>query len=161
MVIEPKGIVVHSMAEYLDLPEGPVYAKDFLESINLSVHGFITPDGRYDKMVDSPEKAFHAGHSEWNGYRYLNSHFLGFELLVKGVHNYGTFIKEIHQKDCYTEAQFEMAVEVCRWWMGYYNIEKKNIIRHSDCSGDDVRGEGKGKKDPGPAFDWERFKKSL
>ncbi len=51
MAIEPKGIIVHSMAEYLKMPEGPMKAHDFLKSVNLSVHGFIHPDGTYEKMV--------------------------------------------------------------------------------------------------------------
>ena len=51
MVIVPKGIIVHSMAEYLKMPEGPMKAHDFLKSVKLSVHGFIHPDGTYEKMI--------------------------------------------------------------------------------------------------------------
>ena len=32
--------------------------------------------------------------------------------------------------------------------MEQYNIPVENVVRHSDCSGDDVRGKGKGKTDP-------------
>ena len=47
-----------------------------------------------------------------------------------------------------------------------YLSEKSNstlevVVRHSDVSGDDVRGKGKGKTDPGSAFDWNRFQKEL
>ena len=80
MPITPKGVIVHSMSEYLKLDDGPMYAHDFLKSIGLSVHGFVKPDGTYEKMVSSPGKAFHAGKSEWNGLSGLNSHYLGFEL---------------------------------------------------------------------------------
>ena len=45
--------------------------------------------------------------------------------------------------------------------MDEYSISIQNIVRHSDCSGDHVRGKGKGKTDPGSAFDWERFKQLL
>jgi N-acetyl-anhydromuramyl-L-alanine amidase AmpD len=45
--------------------------------------------------------------------------------------------------------------------MKQYNLSANNVIRHSDCSGDHVRGKGKGKVDPGSAFNWELFKKSL
>jgi N-acetyl-anhydromuramyl-L-alanine amidase AmpD len=45
--------------------------------------------------------------------------------------------------------------------MNEYDIPADNVVRHSDCSGDDVRGKGKGKTDPGSAFDWERFKKEI
>jgi AmpD protein len=161
MPIKPKGIIVHSMAEYLKMPEGPMKAHDFLKSVKLSVHGFIHPDGTYEKMVSSPGKAFHAGKSEWNGLQHLNSHYLGFELLVQGEHDFGTFSKAIEEEGTYTEEQFKTSVETVKWWMNEYDISADNVVRHSDCSGDDVRGKGKGKTDPGSAFDWERFKKEI
>jgi len=161
MTIEPKGIIVHSMAEYLKMPEGPMKAHDFLKSVKLSVHGFIHPDGTYEKMVETPNKAFHAGKSEWNGLINLNSHYLGFELLVPGEHDFGTFSKAIDTEGTYTEAQMKTAIEVCKWWMKEYNIPTENVVRHSECSGDHVRGEGKGKTDPGSAFNWSEFKEGL
>ena len=161
MPIKPKGVIVHSMSEYLKLDDGPMYAHDFLKSIGLSVHGFIKPDGTYEKMVSSPGNAFHAGKSEWNGLSGLNSHFLGFELLVPGTHDFGTFSKAIETEGTYTEEQMKTSVEVVKYWIDEYNIPIETILRHSDCSGDDVRGKGKGKTDPGSAFDWERFKQLL
>ena len=161
MPIKPKGIIVHSMAEYLKMPEGPMKAHDFLKTLKLSVHGFIHPDGTYEKMVSSPGKAYHAGKSEWNGLQHLNSHYLGFELLVQGEHDFGTFSKAIEEEGTYTEEQFKTSVETVKWWMNEYDIPAYNVVRHSDCSGDHVRGKGKGKTDPGSAFDWERFKKEI
>jgi len=161
MPIKPKGIIVHSMAEYLKMPEGPMKAHDFLKSVKLSVHGFIHPDGTYEKMVSSPGKAYHAGKSEWNGLQHLNSHYLGFELLVQGEHDFGTFSKAIEEEGTYTEEQFKTSVETVKWWMNEYDIPADNVVRHSDCSGDDIRGKGNGKTDPGSAFDWERFKKEI
>jgi N-acetylmuramoyl-L-alanine amidase len=161
MAIVPKGIIIHSMAEYLKLDDGPMKAHDFLKSVKLSVHGFIHPDGTYEKMVETPGKAFHAGKSVFGELSGLNSHFLGFELLVPGEHDFGTFSKAIKTPGTYTEAQFKTAVEVCQWWMKEYNIPANAVVRHSDVSGDDVRGKGQGKTDPGPAFDWEAFKAAL
>tara|TARA_Y100001978_G_C23290079_1_gene244394 strand:- start:175 stop:516 length:342 start_codon:yes stop_codon:yes gene_type:complete len=112
-------------------------------------------------MISSPGKASHAGKSEWNGLQHLNSHYLGFELLVPGQQTYGSFLKAIEQEGTYTEEQFQSALSTCKWWMNKYDIPAENVVRHSDCSGDHVRGEGKGKVDPGSAFDWERFKKEL
>jgi N-acetyl-anhydromuramyl-L-alanine amidase AmpD len=161
MNIEPKGIIVHSMAEYLKMPEGPMKAHDFLKSVKLSVHGFVHPDGTYERMIKTPERASHAGKSEWNGLSNLNSHYIGFELLVPGEHDYVTFLKAIETPGIYTEQQMKTAIEICKWWIEEYNIPLENIVRHSDCSGDHVRGEGKGKVDPGPAFDWSEFKAGL
>ena len=42
-----------------------------------------------------------------------------------------------------------------------YDIPVENVVRHSDVSGDDIRGKGRGKKDPGSGFDWDAFKKAL
>jgi N-acetyl-anhydromuramyl-L-alanine amidase AmpD len=161
MSIKPKGIIVHSMAEYLKMPEGPMKASDFIKSVKLSVHGYIHPDGEYEKHIETPGKAFHAGKSKWNGLENLNSHYLGFELLVPGEHDFGTFSKAIETEGTYTEEQFNQAVEVTKWWMKEYRIPIENVVRHSDCSGDDVRGKGKGKTDPGSAFPWERFIEAL
>jgi len=161
MPIKPKGIIIHSMAEYLKVDNQPVKAYDFIKSVRLSVHGFIHPDGTYQHMIKSPGKAHHAGTSEWNGLKHLNSHYLGIEILVPGNHDYKSFLKALKKPGIYTSAQFKCAVEVCKYWIKLYNIPLENIVRHSDCSGDHVRGKNKGKKDPGPLFDWKSFKEAL
>ena len=161
MAIVPKGIVVHSMGEYLFWEGEWITAHDFLKELKLSVHGFIHPDGEYEKMISSPGRASHAGKSLHEGLSGLNSHYLGFELLVPGKHDYGSFLKAIETPGVYTEAQFERAVNVCKYWMDKYNFSASKVVRHSDVSGDDVRGEGKGKVDPGSAFDWKRFQEAL
>lgn len=161
MPIQPKGIILHSMSEYLMWKGQKLYAKDFLKTLGLSVHGFIKPDGTYDKMIESPNKAFHAGKSLHEGLSGLNSHFLGVELLVPGTNDYASFTKAIKTKGTYSEAQFQQTAKVFKFWMNKYNIPASHVVRHSDVSGDHVRGKGKGKTDPGPAFDWERFQKQL
>lgn len=149
------------MAEDLKTDNGPIYAQNFLKQLGLSVHGFIKPDGTYEKMVETPGKAFHAGKSLHEGLTGLNSHYLGFELLVPGVHDFGTFSKAIETPGTYTEEQFDTAVEVCKYWMNKYNIPANRVVRHSDVSGDNVRGSGKGKTDPGSAFNWIEFQKAI
>jgi len=161
MPIRPKGIILHSMSEYLMWKGKKLYAKDFLKELGLSVHGFITPDGKYDKMIASPGKAFHAGKSLHEGLSGLNSHYLGVELLVPGVNDYGSFSKKINQKGTYSKKQFDTTVEVFKYWMKQFNIPASRVVRHSDVSGDHVRGKGKGKTDPGSAFDWKAFQRAL
>ena len=161
MAIVPKGIVVHSMSEYLFWEGEWITAHDFLKELKLSVHGFIHPDGEYEKMISSPGRASHAGKSLHEGLSGLNSHYLGFELLVPGKHDYGSFLKAIETPGVYTEAQFERAVSVCKYWMDKYKFPASKVVRHSDVSGDHVRGKGKGKVDPGSAFDWKRFQEAL
>jgi len=45
MPIKPKGIIIHSMAEYLKVDNQPDKAYDFIKSVRLSVHGSIHPAG--------------------------------------------------------------------------------------------------------------------
>jgi len=149
------------MGEFIKLPEGPMKASDFIKSVKLSVHGYIHPDGTYEKQVDSPHKAFHAGKSLHEGLSGLNSHYLGFELLVPGEHDFASFNKAINTPGTYTDAQFDKAVAVCKHWMKQYNIPASRVVRHSDVSGDHVRGKGKGKSDPGDAWRWSDFKAAL
>jgi len=160
-LIVPKVLVLHSMSEYLMYEGQKLYAKDFLKKLGLSVHGFIKPDGTYDKMIESPMRAAHSGKSFWNGISGLNSHSLGIELLVEGVNDNAGFNQKIKTPGTYTQAQFDKSVEVFKWWMKQYNIPLENVVRHSDCSGDHVRGKGKGKTDPGDAFDWKAFQEAL
>ena len=161
MPIKVQGIVVHSMSQYLKLPEGPMKASDFIKSIGLSVHGYIHPDGSYEKHISSPGKAFHAGKSKHEGLKNLNSHYLGFELLVPGVHDYASFREAIETPCTFTDAQFETAVRICKYWMDKYNIPATRVVRHSDVSGDGVRGKGRGKRDPGQAFLWQKFQDAI
>jgi len=159
--MQPKGIILHSMSEYLVWKGKQLCASDFLKSIGLSVHGFIHPNGAYEKMVESPRKAFHAGKSLHEGVSGLNSHYLGVELLVPGVNDYGSFSKKIQTPGTYSQEQFDQTVKVFKFWMNKYNIPASRVVRHSDVSGDNVRGKGKGKTDPGKAFDWKAFQKAL
>ena len=161
MAIKPKGIILHSMSEYLVWKGKKLYAKDFLKELGLSVHGFIKPDGTYDKMIPSPGKAFHAGKSLHEGLSGLNSHYLGVELLVEGVNDYGSFSKKINQRGTYTQAQFDTTVEVFKYWMKQFNIPVSKVVRHSDVSGDHVRGKNKGLTVAGSALDWDAFKSAL
>ena len=161
MAITPKGIILHSMSEYLMYKGKRMYAKEFLQTLGLSVHGFIKPDGTYDKMIETPGKAFHAGKSLHEGLSGLNSHYLGVELLVPGTNDYASFSKKIKTTGTYSEAQFEQTIKVFKFWMDKYNIPANRVVRHSDVSGDHVRGKGKGKTDPGSAFDWDRFQQQL
>ena len=51
-------------------------------------------------------------------YNILNSHYLGFELLVPGKQTYGSFLKAIEQEGTYTEEQFKScSIILVKWWM--------------------------------------------
>ena len=57
MPIQPKGIILHSMSEFLMWEGKKLYAKDFLKKLGLSVHGFIKFWGRIQTLVNLHSKS--------------------------------------------------------------------------------------------------------
>lgn len=174
-LIEPKGIIVHAMAyEINGMP-----AWEFLESIGLSAHAFIPPepinvrDREYNVVLgqDDNKKAYHAGLSKHNDLTKLNNHYLGVEFLID-ISNWEELLARMEIRDTYTQfktlirqvdwvtsSQMDAGVAWCKEMMKTYNIPIENIVYHSDVSGDDVRGDGKGKIDPEKMFpEYEFFK---
>lgn len=149
------------MSQYIEYRGEILRAKDFLDAVGLSVHALIHPNGNVEAMKRTDERALHAGVSEWNDLDNLNDYFLGYELLVEGNNNYSEFIDKIENGNPYTKEQYDAAVMLTKVWMEVYDIPYQAVVRHSDVSGDHVRGEGKGKKDPGKAFDWKHFKEEI
>ena len=135
----PSRIIVHCMAEFLDLDPKDMSAYDFLISQGLSAHILVTPGGTCIRMLNDGAVGAHAkGH---------NQNTLGIEFLVPGVHTYGSFLERI-KKPYVTEAQYTTGVlQVCEW-MDTYGIDSAE--RHSDIS--------PGRKfDPGDGFPWNDF----
>lgn len=153
----PVGIIVHSMTELIEWEGETITARQLLENLKLSVHALIHPDGRIEEVIHTNAKAAHAGKSVHNGLSGLNSFFLGYEILVPGKNDFGSFSQKIEEEGCYTDEQFEAAINLTKGWMDEFGIKKEDVVRHSDVSGDDVRGERKGKTDPGSGFNWEGF----
>lgn len=155
MTQTPKGIIVHSMGEYIN----GLFAPDFLLSIGLSVHAFIGADGKVYLAAGTDRVAYHAGKSKFGSQIGLNSTFLGFELLVEGEQTMSTFTEAIQNGKPYSDEQYTAAAELCSQWINDFEIPIENIVGHSDVSGADVRSDPK--IDPGNAFDWERFRNLL
>jgi len=159
--LSPVGIIIHSMTEWIDWEGEEIHARELLEKLGLSVHALVHPDGTIENLTPTTQKAAHAGKSIHKGIEHLNGYTLGFELLVSGNNDYGTFINKIDKPGCYTDAQIDAAKELTKEWMETYNIRIQDVVRHSDVSGDSVRGDGKGKKDPGDSFPFGKFIESL
>lgn len=152
------GIIIHSMAEIV----GGVPAAQFLADYGLSAHYLIRPDGEIVETVPTEKVAYHAGVSNWLGQEHLNSSYIGIELLVPGDHSYGSFVEAIKSSDNFSREQFEACVDLCKSLVKKYpDILAKRVVRHSDVSGDSVRGDGKGKVDPGRGFNFEELKKEI
>lgn len=155
--------VVHSIAEFIEWQGEFVSALEFLsgsisDAPKVSAHYLIDTDGTIHQLLDPMLKAWHAGVSEWDGEDNLNRTSIGAELVVEGRHNYGSFLTAIQQADCYTGDQYIALGEL----VIMSAIEPfGRLVGHSDVSGDDVRGPGQGKRDPGAGFSWPRLYKEL
>jgi N-acetyl-anhydromuramyl-L-alanine amidase AmpD len=139
-------------------PVGEFGAWDWLDAKTWSAHAFITPDGQVIQAVSPLRVAFHAGQSEWEGRAWLNDTFLGAEWLVAGTHDYSSWLTATTATDCYSEAQYHAGAWLYASWLrDFPHLSLERILPHSTVAGDHVRGEGKGKQDPGPGFSWHEF----
>ena len=155
---------MHSMGERVRFEGELLPAVKLLEAQKLSVHDVIQPDGTVIACVGVDREAYHAGKSVFtfpgdpaSELHDLNRSFLGCEMLVAGDHDYGSFLRAIQATDCYTEAQYRSAGWLYAGWLAAFGFPRTHVVAHSAVSGDDVRGEGNGKQDPGRGWQWERL----
>ena len=92
-------------------------------------------------MVPDLYVAWHAGISEWKNYKLLNKNSIGIELQNPGHENkYKNF----------TSNQLNNLIKLLLNLKKKYNINKENILGHSDIAPDR-------KKDPGEKFPWKKL----
>lgn len=104
----------------------------------------------------------------------LNNYYLGVETLVNPTPYLTSLVKDslitdpyqqfkriINNYDWLQARQFDLLVDWCTTQMTKYDILIENVVMHCDVSGDDVRGEGKGKIDVGNMFPRYEFYKAL
>ena len=89
-------------------------------------------------MVPDIYTAWHAGKSKWKRFRFLNNHSIGIEISNPG-HDHG--YKSFNQK------QIKSLLSLIKDLKKKFNIDKNNILGHSDIAPDR-------KKDPGEKFPW-------
>jgi len=158
-----QGIVVHAMGERIVAGE-TVTALELLRrspelcGATLSAHRLILPDGTVFQCVADTERAWHAGHSKLGVLENLNETFLGVELLLPGEYDYAAFKAAMQRgSPSFTDEQYNSVGWCCAEWATRYELPFHRIVGHQQVAGDDVRGEGKGKVDPGQGFNWGRF----
>lgn len=124
----------------LDCSKHPAYRE--VEGKELSAHFLIDRKGRVTQFVDTDRAAYHAGKSSWEGRGGCNDYSVGIEL-------------EGDQRHIFTARQYYSLARLCRDLMkAYPAIRRSRIVGHSDVA------PGR-KDDPGPKFDWRRFRKLL
>ena len=112
-----------------------------LGNLRVSSHVLIHRDGSLIQFVPFDRRAWHAGESAFRDRPVCNDFSVGIEL--EGT-DYSTF----------QDVQYHALVEVCRLLISRYNVPMSNIVGHSDIAPDR-------KTDPGPFFDWDKFRKML
>jgi AmpD protein len=130
------GIVALFMNR-LDPDEHPAYAP--VAAMRVSSHFLIRRDGELIQFVPCALRAWHAGESVWRGRTRCNDFSVGIELEGTG-------------EVAYTDAQYQRLAELTRALKARYRITA--LAGHSDIA------PGR-KQDPGPSFDWKRYRASL
>jgi N-acetyl-anhydromuramoyl-L-alanine amidase len=105
----------------------------------VSAHALIRRDGQIVQYVSFGERAWHAGQSAYRGRTACNDFSIGVEL-------------EGTDDTPYTDAQYQaLAALSAALLTAYPSLSAQAIAGHSDVS------PGR-KTDPGPSFDWARFR---
>lgn len=109
-------------------------------TLRVSAHAVIRRDGAITQYVAFGMRAWHAGQSQYQGRSGCNDFSIGIEL-------------EGTDQTPYMDAQYEsLAVLVRALLAAYPTLAAERIVGHSDVA------PGR-KTDPGPAFDWQRWRK--
>jgi AmpD protein len=151
--VAPELIVVHGISlpagqfggPWIDhlfagsLPAGAHPSFADTASLRVSAHALIRRDGAITQYVPFRMRAWHAGQSHYQGRSGCNDFSIGIEL--EGTDTLP-----------YTDAQYEsLAALVAALLATYPALSADRIAGHSEIA------PGR-KSDPGPAFDWERWR---
>ncbi len=122
-------------------PDAHPYFRDIARN-RVSAHVVIHRDGTLVQYVPFSQRAWHAGQSHYRGRPACNDFSVGIEL-------------EGADDVAYTDLQYEqLAALVDALLLTYSSLSVDHITGHSDIS------PGR-KTDPGPAFDWSRWRMLL
>ena len=134
------GAVTRLFCNDLDPSEDPAFRG--LEGLAVSAHALIDRAGRITQYVSFLDRAWHAGDSRFRGRPACNDYSIGIEL--EGA---DTVPYEAIQYETLAELVGSLRVR----WPG---IRRDRIVGHADIA------PGR-KTDPGPAFDWDGFRRLL
>jgi len=124
----------------LDASAHPYFRE--IADLKVSSHLLIRRDGSTLQFVNLWDRAWHAGRSSFQGEDECNDFSIGIEL-------------EGTDDTPYTDEQYDCLTELTmRIMAAWPDITQERITGHSDIA------PGR-KTDPGPAFDWQRFRARL
>ncbi|RLQ23754.1 1,6-anhydro-N-acetylmuramyl-L-alanine amidase AmpD [Seongchinamella sediminis] len=124
----------------LDWEAHPFFAG--IRGLRVSAHLLIRREGELLQFVSFDERAWHAGVSAFDGRDNCNDFSIGIEL-------------EGTDQLPYTDAQYQaLAAVTAALFETYPQLRPERIVGHCDIA------PGR-KTDPGPAFDWRRYRQAL
>ncbi|WP_116896297.1 1,6-anhydro-N-acetylmuramyl-L-alanine amidase AmpD [Pseudomonas syringae] len=124
----------------LDIDEHPYFVG--IADLRVSAHFLIERDGEVVQFVSCLDRAWHAGVSSFQGREGCNDFSVGIEL-------------EGTDDQPFTDAQYDTLIDLTRQLrQAFEAITPERICGHSDVA------PGR-KTDPGPCFDWARFRAAL
>ena len=121
-------------------PDAHPYFADIAQ-LRVAAHCLIRRDGELVQYVSFDQRAWHAGVSQFAGRENCNDFSMGIEL-------------EGTDPLPYTDAQYKTLKKVSALLLKHYPLTLERITGHSDIA-------PQRKTDPGPAFDWIRYKESI
>jgi len=131
--------VIELFTNRLDPDAHPYYRE--VAGLKVSPHFLIRRGGELIQFVPCGSRAWHAGQSEWRGRGRCNDFSIGIEL-------------EGSDAIPFTDAQYDALTRLARALRSRYPIV--DWAGHSDIA----RPAGR-KTDPGPHFDWARFRRMI
>ena len=129
--------IIDLFTNRLDPGAHPYYRE--IAGLKVSPHFLIRRDGEIIQFVRCGQRAWHAGESNWHGRGRCNDFSIGIEL-------------EGSDDELFDDTQYERLAELTRALQAKYPIT--DIAGHSDIA------PGR-KTDPGPCFDWARYRELL
>lgn len=124
----------------LDHAQHPYF--EHLSGRHVSAHCLIDRKGTLSQFVSFKDRAWHAGQSCFEGRQNCNDFSIGIEL-------------EGTDDRPYTEQQYKcLCILTKLLFIHYPGLNIDRIVGHSDIAPER-------KTDPGPAFDWDRYRRAL
>lgn len=149
-------LVIHAISLPPDRFGGPYVEQFFTNTLNpaahpyfatikdlkVSAHLFVARDGTVTQFVPFHRRAWHAGKSVFEGRADCNDYSIGIEL-------------EGSDSQRFESAQYRTLIGLTKALRrAYPRITPDRIVGHSDIA------PGR-KTDPGPQFDWERYRRAI
>ena len=120
----------HIIIHYTNLPNHTEAIKYLCSSEKkVSSHFLISKKGDIYNLVPEVHRAWHAGLSKWEDKTDINSSSIGIEL--------DYFPNDFNKK--YSNKLIQSLIELLKYLINKYKIDKKNILGHSDIASIDLK----------------------